>query len=178
MHANAAKALQKVADKPCYYKVCDEEVRVNTTAFKGTIRALHKAPKGPCKGSASKTGPHPYTCEACEALQHGKNSQLLHKWNRATNLKHPRSEDSQAIARHGGIRHKYCSKSELKHALHSQKMENANQGQKLCILSQANCKLLQDSWKSNATARPFIQQLLKLMDDNSLSQFDFNFLGQ
>ena len=37
-------------------------------------------------------------------------------------------------------------------------------------------KLLLDSWKHNATTRPFVEQLLKLFDENKLSEFDLNFL--
>ena len=78
-HQIAAKLLQKAADIPCYYKISDKQITVGRHTYKNTIRALHLAPKGPCKGLAYKFGPHPYTCDACEALQHGKNSPLLHK---------------------------------------------------------------------------------------------------
>ena len=88
-HSTAAKTLQHIADIPCYYKVCDEQVNVGTHVYRGTIRALHSAPKGKCKGTALASGQHPYTCEACEVLQHGKSSQLLRKLLLASKLKHP-----------------------------------------------------------------------------------------
>lgn len=86
VHKVAAEALQQIADIPCYYKVCDEQVTIGNEVFQGTIRALHAAPKGVCMGVALESGSHPYVCEACEALQHGKNSQLLHKLLRASKL--------------------------------------------------------------------------------------------
>ena len=78
-HQTAAKLLQKAADIPYYYKISDEQITVGIHTYKNAICALHLAPKGPCKGVAYKFGPHPYTCDACELLQHGKNSPLLHK---------------------------------------------------------------------------------------------------
>jgi len=74
---------------PHYYKVCNERVNINDTTYQGTIHASHMAPKGECTGIAAS---HPLTCDACEALQHGKSSQLLHKLQRTSKLKHPRSE--------------------------------------------------------------------------------------
>ena len=173
-HRTAAHALQQIADIPCYYQVCDEQVKVHTQVYLGTIRALHLAPKGACKGIASHLGPHPYTCEACEALQHGKNSQLLHKLMRASKLKHPRSEQKRATQ--SGVTHKYCTKSDIESALHSQKVLADSQSKHLARLSQANEKLLRDSWKSNATARPFVEQLLQLFATNRMSEFDLKFL--
>ena len=70
---------------------------------------------GTQKGIASSTGPHPFTCDACEAYQHGKSSQLLHKLWQATKLKHPRSEQNRAG--NSGISHKFCSKKQLVSAL-------------------------------------------------------------
>ena len=37
----------------------------------GTIRALSGAPLGPYTKVAKVDGPHPYTCDACNALVHG-----------------------------------------------------------------------------------------------------------
>ena len=173
-HPIPAKALQQVADIPSYYKVCDEVVNVHQHTYQGTIRALHLAPKGPCKGVASRSGLHPYTCDACEALQHGRDSQLLHKLGRASKLKHPRSEQNRGT--HRGISHKYCSKSQLEAALHSRKVQADTQSKNLARLSQANQKLLRESWVSNATARPFVEQLLQLFETNKLSEFDLKFL--
>ena len=135
-HSTAAKALQHIADIPCYYKVCDEQVRVHSLIYQRTIRALHSAPKGACVGTASQSGPHPYTCEACEALQHGKDSQLLYKLLRASKLKYPRSKQSKPSQR--GIRHKYCSKAQLESALQHRKDQGKTQSKKLTRLLQAN----------------------------------------
>ena len=67
-HQHAAKLLQKVADIPCYYKISEEQIAVGKETYKNTICALHSAPRGVCKGTAFKSGPHPYTCDACDAL--------------------------------------------------------------------------------------------------------------
>lgn len=82
------ETFQQIANVPCYYKVCDQQVTIGNEVCQGTIRALHAAPKGVCMGVALESGSHPYVCEACEELQHGKNSQLLHKLLRASKLKH------------------------------------------------------------------------------------------
>ena len=173
-HQIAAKLLQKAADIPCYYTISDEQITVGVHTYKNTIRALHLAPKGPCKGLAYKFGPHPYTCDACEALQHGKNSPLLHKLGRAAKLKHPRTVQNRATQ--CGVSHKYCSKEHLEIALQNRALVNKTQKKKITQLEIENQKLLLDSWKHNATTRPFVEQLLKLFDENKLSEFDLNFL--
>ena len=90
-HPNSAVELQRIADSPCYYEVCDEEVEVfvdgQRQVFWCTIRALSQAQKGACTGIACTEGKHPYTCEACDALQHGKSSQLLRRLNRVSKPK-------------------------------------------------------------------------------------------
>ena len=78
---------------------------VGNDVLQGTIRALHAAPRGECRGVALVSGSHSYVCEACEAVQHGKNSQLLHKLLRASKLKHPRSQTGRAC--HRGVSHKH-----------------------------------------------------------------------
>lgn len=173
-HQAAAKLLQKIADVPCYYKISEEQIKVGKQTYQNTIRALHIAPKGACKGTAFKSGPHPYTCDACEALCHGKNSQLMHKFRRASTLKHPRTEEDRAT--YCGVSHKYCSKEHLEMALLNRRVQSKTQIKKINQLTAENEKLLLDSWKSNATARPFVEQLLKLFDTNQLSKFDLNFL--
>lgn len=173
-HPAAAKLLQKIANVPCYYKLSEEHVTVGMQTYQNTIRALHMASKGACKGTASKSGQHPYTCDACEALQHGKSSQLVHKFRRSSTLKHPRSEEDRATC--CGVNHKYCSKGHLEMALLSRKNQSKAQTKKINQLTIENQKLLLESWKNNATARPFVEQLLKLFDANKLSNFDLNFL--
>jgi len=116
---------------------------------------------GACKGVAIKSGPHPYICDACEALQHGKNSQLLHKFGRASKLKHPRTMQNRATQR--GVNHKYCSKEHLEVALQSRAVQNKAQNKKITQLEIGNKKLLLDSWKQNAAVRPFVEQILKLL---------------
>ena len=140
IHPSDAQMLQKIADMPCYYKVCDEKVNINGTPYQGTIRALHMAPKGECTGIASSTGPHSFTCNACEALQHGKSSQLLHKLQRASKLKHPCSEQTRAGS--SGVNHKFCSKEHIGSALQKRKQTNDLKSKKVASISRANEKLL------------------------------------
>ena len=171
-HRDAAKELQRLADTPCYYKVCaDEQVHVGPHTYVGTIRALHLAPEGTCNGKASTVGEHPYICMACEALQHGRDSQLLHKLRRATKLKHPRTDPCRASFR--GVVHKYCSKENIQSALFRRKCQIKSQSKSLTL---ENKKILRDSWREHETARPFVEQLLRLFADNTLSEFDLNFL--
>ena len=131
---------------PIYYKVCDERENIYDTTYQGTIGALHMAPKGECSGIASSTGPHPFTCDACEALQRSKSSQLLHKLWCATKLKHPRSEQNRAG--NSGISHKFCSKKQITSALQKRKMTYDLQSMKVISLSKANQKLLSNSLKT------------------------------
>ena len=173
-HQDASRVLQCVADMPSHYRVCNETVTIGTTAYETTIRAMHLAPLGACKGVALKSRPHSYICDACEALQHGKNSQLLHKLGRASKLKYPRTVQNRATQH--GVNHKYCSKEHLEIALQSRALQNKTHHKKITQLEIENKKLLLDSWKHNNTARPFVEQLLKLFDDNKLSEFDLNFL--
>ena len=58
---------------------------------------------------------YPYICMACEALQHGRNSQLLHKLSRALILKHTYTKKKRACF--CGLRHKYVSSDHLQVAL-------------------------------------------------------------
>lgn len=169
-HQDASRVLQSIADMPCYYRVSNETIKIDKTSYETTIRAMHLAPLGACKGVALKSGPHPYICDACEALQHGKNNQLLHKLGRASKLKHPRTEQNRATKR--GVSHKYCSKEHLETALHNRALQNKTCSKKILQLE----NLLQDSWKHNSTVRPFVEQLLKLFDENKLTEFDLNFL--
>ena len=120
--------LQSIADVPCYYKVCTESVTVGTNTYNTTICALHLGPQGACKGIALKSGPHPYICHSCEALQHGKSSQLLHKLARASKLKYPRTVQNRATQR--GISHKQCSKEHIELALQEKTSKHKVQSKK------------------------------------------------
>ena len=130
-HPSDAQALQKIADVPYYYKVCNEKVTIHEIGYQGTIRALQMAPMGECTGIASSFGPHPFTCNACEALQHGKNSQLLHKLNRDSKLKHPHSDCNRAGK--SGVSRKHCSKEEISLTLQKRKADNVLQNKKSSI---------------------------------------------
>ena len=101
--------------------------------------------------------------------------QLLHKLHRASTLKYPRSEQNRA--NQSGVTHKYCSKAHLECALQTRKVHNEYQAKKLTAITKAHEELLSESWKSNATARPFIEQLLELLEANKLSEFDLGFLN-
>jgi len=96
------------------------------------------------KENALELPSYPFTCDACEALQHGKSSQLLHKLQRASKLKHPLSE--QTRAKNSGVSHKNCSKEHLRSALQNRKLKNNLQSKKILSVSKANEKLLSDGW--------------------------------
>ena len=82
-HPVLAKQLQLIADQPVYYQLFPNEAisfsigdqRIN---YKGTVRALSGAPLGECMHmkTAKDSGTHPYTCDACNAIAHGKSSVL------------------------------------------------------------------------------------------------------
>lgn len=129
-HQDAARELQSIADEPYYYKVCNKTVTIGSVTYSTTIRALHLAPFGACKGIASKSGPHPYICDSCEMLQHGKSSQLLHKFGCASKLKHPHTVQNRATQR--GINHKHCSKEHLEVALQERTSQQNVQNKKNC----------------------------------------------
>ena len=101
-HPVLAKQLQLIADQPVYYQLFPTETisfsigdqRIN---YKGTIQALSGAPLGECMKAAKDVGAHPYTCDACNALAHGKSSVLNQRLLRNSVLKHPRSEDERAL---------------------------------------------------------------------------------
>ena len=114
--------LQSIADMPCYYRVSDKTIKIAKTSYETTIHAMHLAPLGACKGVALKSGHHPYICDTCEALQHGKNSQLLHKLGHASKPKHPWTEKNRAAKR--GFSHKYCNKEHLETTLHNRALQN------------------------------------------------------
>ena len=173
VHRDAARKLQSLADTPCYYRMCtDEQVNVGACKYVGTIRALHLAPEGGCKGIASTVGDHPYTCTACEALQHGENSPLLHKLQRAPKLKHPRTGKNRACFR--GVVHKHVSNDDIQAALVQRTSQVATQSK--AIANAEKRRILFDSWKEHKTARPFLEQLLRLFTENKLSDFDLSFL--
>ena len=63
-HQDTLRVLQSIADMPCYYRVSNETIKIAKTSYETTIRAMHSAPLGACKGVALKSGPHPYICDA------------------------------------------------------------------------------------------------------------------
>ena len=85
--------------------------------FKGTIRACEAAPKGPCMSAASSEGQHPYICDACDALTHGKTLPINRLIHRALNLKYPRSDAMRATK--PGVNHNFVSSKSLEVALHT-----------------------------------------------------------
>ena len=119
-HPTQATALQQEADRPSVYCISKHEkmhVVVSGEEHKhcGTIRALDRAPNGACTGTASMSGPRPFTSGNCDALVHGKSSALLHKPNRSFVLTNSRSEDGRVLK--PGVTRKYVSTSSLDTAL-------------------------------------------------------------
>ena len=76
--------------------------------YKCTIWALKGASKGKCLKVASTSGKHPYVCDACDALRHGRHSQLNRKLQCATTLRYPRDQEGRATQ--VGVVHKHCSR--------------------------------------------------------------------
>ena len=179
-HPTQATALQQEADKPSIYCVrAHEKVHVvdgsgEAHEYYGTIRALDGAPNGACTGSASISGPHPFTCANCNALVHGKSSALLHKLNRSTKLKNPHSDEGRALK--PGVTHKYISASCLDAALNV-RLEQVHDKEKKLQTLQTAYETLQNSWKLSNTTKPFIETLLRLFDEEKLNEFDINFLN-
>ena len=174
-HPSLAKSLQKLADQPRYYALLpNENICVDGKEMIGTIRALSAAPLGPCTHLAKSDGPHPYTCDACNALVCGQTSVLNRRLLRDNQLKHPRSQEWRAIQ--SGVNHKYCSPNHLQIALNKRKEKEHLQAEKIVCLSKANQKLLHHSWHRCASIQPFIESLITLFEEGKLSDFDFNFI--
>ena len=180
-HPKAAQEVQVSADKSTYYKVFpSEEVTVNInsdiiTTYVGTIRALAGGPLGACMGTALSDGPHAYTRDACDALVHGKTSNLNRKLHRSHQLRHPRSDAKRSVS--SGVNHKFCSAEHLQMALQTRKVEEHKKNEKIINLQAANNKLLHDSWHKHTTAWPFLKTLLHLLENNKLTDFDLSFIS-
>ena len=81
MEVNSYTTLQALADEPRFYQIIPTkavviEVNGEQVRYTGTIQALPASPLGACMGFAKSTGPHPFTCDACDALVHGQSSPL------------------------------------------------------------------------------------------------------
>lgn len=174
-HPILAKSLQELADQPRYYALLpNEKICVEGKEMVGTIRALSGAPLCPCSKVAKTDGPHPYTCDACNALVQGQTSVLDRRLLRDKQLKHPCSQQQRAIQ--SGVNHKYCSPNHLQIALNSRKENEHLQADKIVSLSKVNQKLLHNSWHRCASAHPFIESLITLFEEGKLSDFDFSFI--
>ena len=149
-HPALAKRLQTLADTPIHYVCCpDEIVQVPSgagecTQYTGTIRALGGAPKGACTGKAVATGDHPYICDACNALVHGKSSPLLRKLHRSCLLTHPRTKELRATK--VGVTHKFCSSASLEKAIQHHQSDTHMKERKMESLESAQMHLLHESW--------------------------------
>ena len=102
--------LKEISDNPSFYKAFpSKKVTVvedgSNVVYTGTIHAVA------CTGKAFCGGSHPYQCNACFQLVHGKSSQLLRKYNRSKKLKNPRN-DSYRAAR-PGVTYKFCSPGDI-----------------------------------------------------------------
>ena len=91
----------------------------------------------------------------------------------ANTLKHPRSDDTRAL--NPGVTHKFVSASCLDTALRSRLEQVRDKNQKLHNL-QITYEKLQKAWCQSQTARPFTETLVKLFEEQKLTDFDINFL--
>ena len=85
------RELLALASRIRYYDTLPNEIVTikqgdDVILYQGKIRASKFAPSGPCTGRASNKGDHPYTCDACDALVHGKTSTLNRKLHRTKKL--------------------------------------------------------------------------------------------
>ena len=140
----------------------------------GTIRALSAAPLGQCTRVAKRDGPHPYTCNACDALVHGQTSVLNRRLIREKKLRHPRTQEHRATQ--SGVNHKYCSANHLQIALNARKENEHLQADKIVCLSKANEKFLHHSWHTCTSAHPSVESLITLLEEERLSAFDLSFI--
>ena len=113
-------------------------------------------------------GDHPYTCDACHVLAHGKNSVLNRRLQRNV-LKNPRSKGDCALK--SGVNHKFCSPDNLQVALQSRKVAEKIKSDKIASLTEASEKLLHSSWHNRKTMRLFIVTLM-----GKITDFDANFI--
>ena len=150
------------------------EVDGQQVKYNGTIRALPASPMGACTRIAKRTGAHPFTCDACDALVRGQSSTLNRRLYRNKKLKNPRSDQQRATKR--GVSHKYCSKEHLQTALAIRKTGERKKTEKIVGLIEANKKLLHKSWHNNASVKPCVQTLITLLEEQKLSDFDLSFL--
>ena len=173
-HSEKASTLQSIAKQSYYYKVCEEEFVLGGVRYSHTIRALPGSTKGECKQIASTGGPHPYVCDSCNALVHGKSSQLLRKYSRMDILKYPRG-----VQRAGkcGVRMKYLAREELKERVRIDKIERKTDKMKIKNLEIEQQRSLQAAWRDNETLRPFIEKMTSLFINCDVSEFDCSFLN-
>lgn len=83
----------------------------------------------------------------------------------------PRSDQKRATK--VGVSHKHCSSRQLQVALQVRKQKDDNQLAKIATLTE---QILHDSWYKSKSAKPFVEALIMLFEDNKLSDFDFSFL--
>ena len=72
--------------------------------------------------------------------------------------------------------HKYCSNEQSQSALQAHKVSDKLKQDKLTSLSEADQKLLRDSWHNQPLVKPYIEMLITLIEDNNLSSFNVSFL--
>ena len=178
-HSELRRELLALSQRTQYYDTLPNEMVTITQggseiSYLGTIRASRLGPCGPCTGIASDRGDHPYTCDSCDALIHGKTSTLNRKLHRANKLKHPRNDATRATK--PGVTHKFCSSRTLEVAIQAHREQSAVAIRKADRLSEANSRLLHNSWHCHTSSRPFIETLLRLLEEGKLSDFDMSFL--
>jgi len=127
----------------------------NTLVYTGTIHAVG------CTGNAFASGSHPYQCNACFNLVHGKSSQLLRKYNRSKKLKNPRSDLYRATK--PGVTHKFCTPSNIEDALQLKTVKVKTEKEKVNRLNCKIEKMLKDDFFQNCTSIPFMKSLHTLI---------------
>ena len=172
-HPTDFQKLKEISDNPSFYKAFpSKKVTVvedgSNVVYTGTIHAVA------CTGKAVSGGSHPYQCNACFQLVHGKSSQLLRKYNRSKKLKNPRN-DAYRAAR-SGVTHKFCSPGDIENALKFKTVKAKIEKEKVNRLNCKIEKMLNDDWYQNCSTVPFLKSLHSLIANKQLSEFDLSFL--
>ena len=172
-HPSTAEKLVKLARRPLHYRVLPEKhvtviLNGKEQQYKGTIISTS------CSGMALPFGRHPYQCTPCYALEHGKSSPLLRKYNRSKHLKYPRSDSNRAI--NVGVTHQFCSESHVKNAALIQRKKKAKLKAKNNSLTSKLEKELHSSWHNNLSTYPFLKDLHNIIESGKLSDFDLSFI--
>lgn len=121
-------------------------------------------------------GKHPFACCACNALLHGKVLvYYIRKLSHSKRLQHSHPLELRAVK--VGVTHKFCTSESLQRALQVRRTETLLKEREVASLSRANYRLLHYSWHMSSSARPFLETLATLVEEDKLIDLDFSLLS-